>query len=187
VAETAQVHVRVDHERKERWRKHAEDDPENPNGSLTQLVVRAVENEIAGRHDGGDTGGSVSVDLSEITDRQATTEKEVAQLRDTLGDVASQVEDVRRAVTSDTEKRSLEERLWEALPPAKPKTKSHALAESEDPHSVHTYRVAWSGKISDICVRVGETPDRVAEKLDEMGVPRGEVDGETRYWMEDTA
>jgi hypothetical protein len=188
MGEKTQIHIQIDKDEKEDvWEEYAEDDPENPNDSLTFLIKRAVNKEInSDRKDNAANIDGADIDLSEITTGQATTHKRIAELQDAVDDITTTVESVERAVTSDTQKQPLEERLYEALPPAKPGTERHARAEdrARGPRTKANYAVAWDGTLAELCVRVREGPDKVEDKLDEMNVPRKEIDGELRYWME---
>jgi hypothetical protein len=183
MGEKTQVHIQVDREKKEKWKELAEEDGEIPNGSLSALLREAMRR-YEKKDDSRGAEGTVSVDLSGIEEQQATTAKELAKLRDTVEKMDSRVEDVRRATTTENEKRPLEDRLFEALPP-RPHSEQWSRAKSLDPEApAAQWATAWSGKIFDICKRVGEKPEKVKQKLDEMGVPSGEIDGETRYWVE---
>lgn len=183
--EKTQVHVQVDEETKREWKRYADEDPENHNGTLSLLIKRAVQHEINDQH--GEDRGTKSVRraASDVTDQQAKTEKELAKLRETVNQMDSRVEEIQREVTSDTEKRPLKERLWEALPPAYPN--SEKWSRTMDIHRgapAIQWATAWSGELEEICKRVGENPVTVKEKLDEMGVPREETNDSTIYWME---
>lgn len=185
MGDKTQIHIQVEKEKKKNWGEYAEEHPEIPSSNLSQLIRRAVYNEIEGSHSESSNDGTATVDLSEVTEQQARTESEMAKLRNVVEQMDSRVEEVQREVTSDRKKRPLEDRLMEALPPAKPKSQGWNRARDMGPDAPRSqWETAWSGELFDLCKRVGETPDTVEEKLDEMGVPRQEVDGELRYWME---
>lgn len=185
-----QVHVQVAESTKREWRKGAEEHPEVPNGSLSQLIRLAVTRELREDNDPGQTAGAfddiLADDVGTLKEEHGTTQKNITELRDTVSQMDTKLESVHRQVTGKAEKRPLEDRLKERLPPARPKSKMWSrLSHKKGPAAqASVWATAWSGEILDLAERVGEKPDTVEDKLDEMGVPREKIDGEMRYWME---
>jgi hypothetical protein len=189
MGEKTQVHVQVEEDTKREWKKAVKKDRELT--SLSDLIRRAVFREIS--DDNRVTAFDDVLEDRDIptqTDGDSETATEMAKLRDTIEDMDSRLEEVRRVVTADTERRPLEDRIMEALPPAKPHTKQwkRVKRKRNDPNPpAAVMATAWDGDIWEISKHVGESPQTVEERLDEMGVPRGDVDGERRYWMEGQA
>jgi len=185
-----QVHVQVAESTKREWRQGAEEHPEVPNGSLSQLIRLAVSRELRDDNDPGQTVGAfddiLGDDVSSLKEEHATTRKNITELHDAVSQIGTKIESVHRQVTGKSEKRPLEDRLKERLPPARPKSRKWSrLSHKKGPAAqASVWATAWSGEILDLAERVGEKPDTVEDKLDEMDVPCEEIDGQKRYWME---
>jgi len=187
--EKTQVHIQVSRSTKREWKQGAREHPEVPNESLSQLIRLAVSRELRDDTDSGQTSGAFSDilgdDVSSLREEHGTTQKSIAELHDTVSQMNTKLESVRRQVTAEAEKRALDDRLKERLPPARPKSRRWKRVKSVEPGaSAQQWATAWSGKVLELAKRVGEKPDTVEDKLDEMDVPREEIGDEMRYWLE---
>jgi len=179
-----QVHIQVEEDRKADWKQWAEEHPDWT--SLSKYIRNAVDKYHDDSQDSGGESTTTEVDLSPVLEGQAHTEKELSQLKESISEINTKLEEVNREVTSGSQKRPLEVRLREALPPAKPKTRAWSRVRQFDPDAPqYVWETAWSGKVTDLAKRVGEKPAAVEDKLDELGFPSSEIDGEKRYWLEE--
>jgi len=175
----SQVHIQVGLREKAKWERYAENDPSIEHGHLSKLFKRAVREKVGDidNTQDGSGEGATEVDLSPVLENQAHTEKELSQLKQSLNQISTKVEEVNREVTSGNQKRPLEERL--------PETRAWRRVQNHDPDAPREHwETAWSGTVIDLAKRVGEKPATVENKLDELGFPSDDVDGEKRYWLE---
>jgi len=183
--EKAQVHVQVNSSTKEEWEQAAAEHPAVPNESLSQLIRLAVARELDDDQDTGQaTGGEIAVDLSSIEEQQASTEKSLVELRNVVDRMDTRLNEVQRDVSASVEKQSLRDRLFHALPPARPHSEPWARAKPTPiPKDRRKLEVAWSGRLDEITVVARDAPSIIQDQLDEMPVDSAEIDDTVRYWL----
>jgi len=158
----ARITIRVEAERKERWRAEVENNPRYE--SLTQLIQLGVVKELQeedGSVGAADRGGGYDPDVTNVELQEALTD-----LHRDLKRVSQDVSDIEREVTSD------------AVPPAR--SYFDRLPESEA-DAVTPHQIADAMEYAD-----AEEAREVLEKLNRetARVRTTEIMGDTHYFKE---
>jgi hypothetical protein len=188
MGDKTQIHIQVDKERKAKWRGYAEEHPDIGNDSLSALIRSAVMKEVEGLHGASSRGRTAAtVDLSSVEEQHAQTEKALAELRNVVDRMDTRLNEVQRDVSATAQKQSLKDRLWQSVPPAKPFTEPWERASPDPiPKDSRKWEVAWSGRLEDIAIVARDAEKIVEDQLQEMPIETGEIDGETRYWWDES-
>lgn len=169
----ASVNLWVEPEQKERWQAYLEDQGDLQH--MSQLVRRAVENEISGRSTPTIPDNHES-QLTEVVDAVDAVSETVDQLVDRL-------DTIEQAVQDDFDMRDLANRVFTVLPTAEEieaaGSRSHDVGESAD----------GCGTLSEIAATVDESEQHVRQALEQLRQDTAQVqttvlDGKTRYYKE---
>lgn len=168
------VNLWVEPEQKDRWEAYLEEASDLQH--MSQLVRRAVENEISGRSDQGTAPAGLQDDLNEITDAIETVAQKVEH-------IDKRLVTIEQAVQDDVDIRDLANRVFTVLPTAEEIEAAGAstdeAGESADP----------CGTLCAIADAVGEQEQHVRQALQKLQQETAQVQttvlgGETRYYKE---